>query len=136
MQPATATQAAFLQGWIREVNRKRHTAQLHDRSGDFVRLRFPPELDEKMSRLATRFVELTGQGQFDETGAWKTVLVNQVTSTRSHHEPFDLDAFLNDPKPKIFDPDNVVTASVPFDVDDFLRTIYAGRDVEQEDPSD
>ena len=48
-----------------------------------------------------------------------------ITSTRSWSEPFDLDAFRNDPNPKIFDPEKVVTVSDPFDVDEFLRIIRA-----------
>ncbi len=40
-----------------------------------------------------------------------------------------MEAFLNDPNPKIFDPETVVRASEPFDVDEFLRGIYEGRNV-------
>ena len=47
---------------------------------------------------------------------------------RHWSEPFDLEKFLNDPNPKIFDPDKVITASEPFDVDEFVRFIHEGRD--------
>ena len=55
------------------------------------------------------------------------------TADRSWNEPFDLEAFLNDPNPKIFDPDKVVTASEPFDVDEFNRLIRESRDMEFEE---
>ena len=48
-------------------------------------------------------------------------------------QPFDMDEFLNDPNPKIFDPDNLVTASEPFDVDEFVGIIHAGRDEGRKD---
>ena len=50
--------------------------------------------------------------------------------------PFDMDGFVNDPKPKVFDPDRIVSASEPFDVDEFIRTVHEGRDVEREERSD
>ncbi len=61
--------------------------------------------------------------------------VEQVSGTRSWREPFDIDALLNDPNPKVFDPDNVVTVSEPFDVDEFIRTIHEGRDAGHEETS-
>lgn len=38
---------------------------------------------------------------------------------------------LNNPSPKIIDLDDLVTASEPFDVDEFLRIIYEGRSVKK-----
>ena len=49
-------------------------------------------------------------------------------------EPFDLQTFLNNPEPKRFDAERVVTASEPFDVDDFVQTIHEGRDVDSREP--
>ena len=94
---STGRHQALLQGWLQEVNWERHTAQLHDYTGRIVRLRFNPALGQKMRQLATSHVEVMGTGQFDGRGEWKTVLVGQVTATRSHHQPFDLEAFLQDP---------------------------------------
>ena len=54
-------------------------------------------------------------------------------AARSWGQPFDMDEFLNDPNPKIFDPDNLVTASEPFDVDEFVAIIHAGRDEGRKD---
>ena len=39
----------------------------------------------------------------------------------------DLEAILHPRNPKIFDPDNIVRASEPFDVDEFLNIIYESR---------
>lgn len=134
--PSPENHQALLQGWLKEVNWERHTAQLHDSCGKVVRLRFHPDLDQKMRSFATTYVEVTGTGQFDARGEWKMVFVNRVDMTRSHHQPFDLEAFLRDPNPKTFDPDKVVTASEPFDVEDFIRIVHQGRDVQQRDLTD
>ena len=53
---------------------------------------------------------------------------DEQAADRSWNEPFDLEAFLNDPNPKVFDPDKLVTASEPFDVDEFIRIIHESRD--------
>ena len=47
--------------------------------------------------------------------------------THSRAEPFDLEAVLNDPHPKVFRRDKVVTASEPFDVEEFNQIIRKGR---------
>ena len=89
-----------------------------------------------MLRLATQHVEVRGSGRLNQNDQWTSVVVEQVTGTRSWREPFDVEAFLNNPNPKIFDPEKVVTASEPFDVDEFIRTIHEGRDAGYEEPSD
>ena len=119
---------ALLHGWLREVNWYRGTAQLHDYTGSFVRLRFAQEQAEDMQRLARQHVEVKGHGQFNQKGDWTSVSVEQISAARAWGEPFDMDEFLNDPNPKIFDPDNLVTASEPFDVDEFVHIIHSGRD--------
>ena len=55
--------------------------------------------------------------------------LDQSSKARFREAPFDLESFLNAPDPKLFDPDSVVTASEPFDVEEFLRIIRVGRDV-------
>ena len=63
-----------------------------------------------------------------------TVEVQPAKEPRERHwsEPFDLEAFLNDPNPKIFDPDKVVISSRPFDVDAFNSLIRESRDMDIE----
>ena len=119
---------ARLQGWLKAVNWDRRTAQLHDYAGGYVRLRFRRALDDEMRRLATQYVEVRGQGELNERDKWTLVQVEEVLETRSHSEPFDLDAFLKTPNPKRFVPAKMVTASEPFDVDEFNRTIREARE--------
>ena len=119
---------ALLYGWLKEVNWHRGTAQLHDFTGSYGRLSFTDEHAQDMQRLATQYVEIRGRGQFNQSGNWTTVSVEEITLTRSWREPFSVDEFLNESSPPIFDPDNLVTASEPFDVDEFVGIIHAGRD--------
>ena len=102
-------QDALLHGWLREVNWAKGTAQLHDYGGGYVALRFESALADDMLRLATKYVEVRGRGRFDKNDEWTSVVVEQVSGTGSWREPFDLEAFLNNPNPKIFDADKVVT---------------------------
>ena len=120
---------ALLFGWLREVNWARGTAQLHDHGGGYVPLRFEPALGDDMRRLATEYVEVRGKGRFDQHDRWTTVKVEQVSGTQSWRDPFDIDALLNDPNPKIFDPEKVVTIDLSDEeFEDFLRAIHEGRD--------
>ena len=130
----TGVTEALLHGWLYEVNWDKGTAQLHDYSGDYVQLRFPEKLHEDMLRLATRHVEVIGRGRVNDKDKWGTVEVQRLNAARSWNDSFDVEAFLNDPNPKIFDPDRLVTTSEPFDVDEFIRGIREGRDVRRERP--
>ncbi len=126
---ATAgSEQARLMGWLREVNWDRRTAQLHDFSGGYVRLRFDTGLAEEMLRLATQYVEVRGEGRFNNHDRWTTVEVHGLRATASGQEPFDLDDFLDEAPPKAFDPKQMVTATEPFDVDAFVRSIREARD--------
>ena len=124
-----AMEKALLYGWLKEVDWDGRTARLHDADGGSVRLSFGAELDGEMRRLATEYVEVRGRGRFDDREEWVEVRVEELNETRSSSEPFDLDAFLNDPNPKVFDPQKVV----PIDLTDeeieaFLSTIRQGRE--------
>ena len=132
---ASGPTEALLHGWLYEVNWDKRTAQLHEYSGEYVQLRFAPDLHEDMLRLATRFVEVRGRGRFNDNGEWTSVEVQLLKAARALADPFDVDAFLKDPNPKVFDPGTAVTASEPFDVDAFIRGIRDGREVQREDPA-
>ena len=119
---------ALLHGWLREVNWHRRTAQLHDRQGGYVNLRFDANLYDTMRRLATQYVEIRGQGRINAKDEWTTVQVRDLNPTGSRNEPFDLEAFLGNPNPSVFDPAKVVRTSEPFDVDEFIRYIHEARD--------
>ena len=125
----TGVTEALLHGWLYEVNWDKRTAQLHDFSGEYVQLRFSDDFHQEMLRLATRHVELKGKGRLDSHGKWTTVEVQQLNAARSWNDPFDVEAFLNDPDPKSFNSERVVTTSEPFDVDDFISDIRNGREV-------
>ena len=126
---------ALLHGWLKAVNWDRRTAQLHRSHGPYIRLRFHPELDDDTLRLATQYVEIRGLGSFDKNGNWAVVRVEQITEMEALREPFDIEAFLNEPEKKVFDPDKIVTASEPFDAAEFIRTIREGRDAGRKEPS-
>ena len=130
----TGVTEALLHGWLYEVNWDKRTAQLHSYSGEYVQLRFAEDFHEDMLQLATRHVEVRGRGRFNDNGKWTTVEVQQLNAARSWNDPFDVETFLNDPNPKVFDPEKVVTTSEPFDVDEFIRGIREGRDVRRERP--
>ena len=127
---------ALLQGWLKAVNWDKRTAQLHRRHVPYVRLRFYPQLDDDMLRLATQYVGIRGFGSFDENDNWATVQVEQITEVEARGEPFDIEAFLNGPEKKVFEPEKIVTASEPFDADEFISTIREGRDVGRKELSD
>jgi len=125
-----ADQEALLYGWLKEINWHNGTAQLHQSVGSYIRLRFDSDIDTEMLRLATRYVEVRGQGRFNQDDQWKTVLVEEVRATRSWKETFDLEEFLSDPTPKAFDPDRIVTIDLTEEEwDSFNRAIREGRDV-------
>ena len=130
IKPPALDEPALVEGRLMEVNWACGTAELHYIPQRVVPLRFDPALNDDMRRLATQHVEIRGRGRFKDNDEWDIIYVEQITSTRSCSEPFDLDAFRNNPNPKIFDPKKVVTVSEPFDVDEFLRVIQEGRDVE------
>ena len=122
------SEQALLSGWLREVNWDKRTAQLHDYGGDYVRLRFDAALSDEMLRFATQYVEVRGSGRINDSDNWTSVIVEELHPTGSTAQPFDLDAFLSEPNPNPFNPDEVVTVSEPFDVDEFVRGIREARD--------
>ena len=128
--PTTGTIDAHVQGRLMEVDWSRRTGQLHRFGDDPVPLRFEAALDDDMIRGATRFVIIRGQGCLKANDKWDWVQVQEIEVPRSWKDD------LKGKEPKVFDPDKVVTASEPFDVDEFIRTIHAGRDAGREASSD
>lgn len=135
-RPPASDEATELYGWLKEVNWAQRTAQFYRYSGECVRLRFGAALDDEMRRLTKRHVMVRGYTRFDQDDTCPTLQVEQIHKPRADGKPFDLEAFLNDPNPKVFDPDNVVTASEPFDVDEFIRIIHEARDAGREESLD
>ena len=130
VKTASEPERAVLHGWLKEVNWDKRTAQLHRYGVEgHIRLRFEESLDREMIRMATRYVEINGVGRFNANDDWTTVRVDAIKAADTGGEPFDLDAFLNNPNRKIFRSEDVVRASEPFDVDAFNRAIREGRNV-------
>lgn len=130
-RPRAESEPALAHGLLLEVNWEQGTAQLHEPYGDrdrHIQIRFGPEMAGDMRRLATEYVEVRGSGRFDDEGNWRHVHAESIEGARSMREPFDMDAFLDNPRPKIFRSDEVVAAIEPFDVDEFIRIIREGRD--------
>ena len=110
MQPPPASdEATHLFGWLKEVNWAQRTAQFYRYSGECVRLRFGAALNDEIRRLTKRHVAVIGYVRFDQDDTCPTVQVEQIRTPRAEGKPFDLEAFRNDPNPKVFDPDNMVT---------------------------
>ena len=126
--PTDIEEAALLHGWLKEVNWDKRTAALHRYRDRKVKLRFDESLDEEMRHSANRFVTVRGRGQLDKSERWQCVTIETIEGDHSSSESFDMEAFLNNPAPKVFDPKKVVRASEPFDVDEFIRFIREGRD--------
>jgi len=125
--PLPGAEKASLYGWIREVNWDKGTAQLHPYGSDYVALRFDGSFATDMLRLATRYVHVEGDGRINAREVWTEVSVKSIREAGLPGEAFSLESFLNDPHPKIFSLDKVVTASEPFDADEFNRAILDGR---------
>ena len=128
-------ETALVHGRLKAVDWVERTAKLVPYMGRTVDLQFSADHDLQMLELAMQHVEVRGQGQFDNRDEWLYIQIEEIRGTGSFNEPFDLEAFLNDPNPRIFDPDRVIRASEPFDVDEFIRVIREGRDVGKEGDS-
>ena len=128
--PADDAVQAAVGGRLRDVNVEQRTAQLHEYGRpDHIPLRFGPALDAEMRRLETQYVEVRGTGCIDDDrDRWIEVWVEELRETRSWREPFDLQAFLDDPNPKLFDSDKVPTIDLSDEeFESFLDAIRIGR---------
>ena len=84
--------------------------------------------DAAMRRLTGQFVEIAGLGVEEVNGGWQLVYVNRVTGTRPWWKAFDTDELSNKSSQKVFRSEDVVVASEPFDVDEFIGMIHEARD--------
>lgn len=129
-KPPVLDESALVEGRLMEVNWACGTAELHFIPQRVVPLRFDPALNDDMRRLATQYVEIRGRGRFKDNDEWDIIYVDQITSTRSWSEPFDFEAFRNNPDPKIFDPDKIVTIDLTEEEwEAFHRAICEGRNI-------
>lgn len=111
------THEALLRGWLRDVDPDAKTALLHDFAGNAIPLRFSRDLGGALCGLETRHVEVRGSGRFNGSDEWVAVEVASIVATGSPHAA----------RPATAKTDGIVTASEPFDVDEFNRIILDGR---------
>lgn len=116
---------ALIRGRLEDVDLKQGTARLDNYMDDSVPLQFDTALGEDVLRLESTHVRVDGKGWISDEDKWIVINIEKIVPTSS--EMRTVEEILNDPNPKLFDPDTVVTASEPFDVDEFLRVIYEGR---------
>ena len=124
----SSDEPALLYGWLKAVNWDRGSAQLHGYRQAPVPLRFGSTLHQQMLRYATNFVEVKGKGRLIDDSEWQYVQVEELRNAGSRNEPFDLQAFLNNPNPKVFNPEKVVRASEPFDTNELIRYVREARE--------
>ncbi len=125
---------AIMRGRLEDVDLKQGTARLDNYLDDSVPLQFDTALEEEVLRLESTHVRVEGKGWISDDDEWVVINIEKIVPTSS--EVRTVEEILNDPNPKLFDPDTVITASEPFDVDEFLRVIYEGRGREWGKPSD
>ena len=124
-----AEEVTDLYGWLKEVNWAQRTAQFYRYSGECVRLRFGAALDDEMRRSVKRHVAVRGHTRCDQDDTHPTVQVEQIRTPRADGKPFDLEAFRNDPHPKVFDPDNIVTIDLTDEEwESYNRTLRESRE--------
>ena len=119
----STVEPVLLHGRVRRVDSESCTAEF-DWLGGKRLLRFPSELGRKVDELKDRFVEVQGLGSYEAGGR-----LVEIELTDIRHESDEIDQLLADDKWQQFDPDKVVRAEEPIDVDDFLRDIYEARRV-------
>ena len=115
---------ALMYGRLADLDAEAGTAVLSDYWDCRVPLRLSAAMVGQALKLKHKFVKVTGQGWIDENDQWIVVEVEEIGLPEP---PRSVEEILNDPNPKLFDPDTVIRASEPFDVDEFLRFIYEAR---------
>ena len=118
-----AVEPVLIHGRVRHVDSESCTAEF-DWLGGKRLLRFAPELNQTIDALKDRFVEIQGLGSYDASGR-----LVEIELTDIRHESDEIDQMLADDQWQRFNPDNLVRADEPIDVDDFLHDIYEARRV-------
>ena len=115
----------LLHGRLKNVSLRYRTAKLHRYNEKPVPLCFDAKMDHKMIRLRDKYIEVRGHGVInEEEDRWESVQVE-----RARHERNSVDELLNNPKPKIFDPDDFITLDLTDEEwEGFDRAIRESRD--------
>ena len=117
-------ESALLHGRLRDVDIELGTAQLKPYCDDCIPLTFNASLDDEMLKREGRYIEVEGYGIINEDDEWETVHVEHIN--RNTHGGFDLDAFLDNPNPKIFDPDNMTTIKMTDEEWELFESAFRG----------
>ena len=119
------SQPALLHGRLKNVSLRHRTAELHRIFEDPVPLRFDAKMEHVMIRLRDKYIEVRGHGVInEEEDRWESVQVE-----RAKYERNSVDELLNNPKPKIFDPDDFITLDLTDEEwEEFDRAIRESRD--------
>lgn len=118
------SQPALLHGRLKNVSLRYRTAELHRIFGDPVPLRFDAKMEHVMIRLRDKYIEVKGHGVINEDDRWESVQVE-----RARYERNSVDELINNPKPKIFDPDDFITLDLTDEEwEEFDRAIRESRD--------
>ncbi len=96
---------ALAQGWLLEVVPKQGTAILDVYMNRRIPLLFDASLEQEMILLEKKFVEVSGHGWISGEDKWIAIIVEDITGPSSKVRT--IDEILNDPHPKIFDPEKV-----------------------------
>ena len=120
-----APEPALMYGRLVDLDLEKGTAVLSVHRDCRVLLRLSDARIGDALKLKHKFVKVTGQGWLDENDQWIAVVVEEIGPPDPQRS---VEEILNDPNPKIFDPEQVVRASEPFDVDEFISYIHKARD--------
>lgn len=109
---------------MKNVSLRHRTAELHRVFGDPVPLDFDAKMEHVMIRLRDKYIEVRGHGVInEEEDRWESVQVE-----RAIYERNSVDDLLNNPKPKIFDPDDFITLDLTDEEwEEFDRAIRESR---------
>ena len=129
-RPDDGPVSASVSGRLMEVNWANGTAELHPYLDKAIPLRFGPKLKDDMRRCATHYIQVKGQGWFNEDDKWQVIQADEIIWNNPYDEPPGLEEILNNPNPKIFRSEEIIRASEPFDVDEFARMVREERDLD------
>ncbi len=120
--------ARALHGRLKNVSLRYGTAELHRYNEKPVPLNFDAKLDHKMIRYRNRFIKIEGHGVInEEEDRWESVHVKDANDEPYGKKTFDLEAFRNNPKPKKFEPDNMVTLDLTDEEWELFESAFRGK---------
>ena len=104
LQHPGESEPALIHGRLVDVDTKKGTAILTAYVDSRIPLRFDASLEGEMLKLERKFVKVIGYGWFNKDDRWVAVVVEEIAPPPP---PRTAEEILNDPNPKIFDPDQI-----------------------------